>query len=208
MQSSQTYRPNPASLSLLGGIADMIPQAKRVDQRFLPPPKFLAVLPSGQLFFDSELQLDTDGAPELAGDPTHQSDTSLHHKNRQPINANRVPYFVLPLPTSWPAQFSIRLGDLAAVIFAERIAFAIFADFGPKTKIGEGSVQLFRQLGEERVRPNGTVRDVGMGPGIITIVFPESGAPADLDNEADLLTVINSRGAGLFQELGGVLPTA
>jgi hypothetical protein len=203
-----TYKPNPAALPLLGDIATLIPQAKRVDQGFVPPPKILAVLPGGQLLFDSGLQLDTDGAPELAGDATHQSDTSLHYNNGQPINANRVPYFVLPLPTSWPNQFSVRLGDLAAVIFRGRIGFAVFADFGPKTKLGEGSVELFRRLGEERVRPNGTVRDIGMGPGVITIVFPGSGTPADRENEGSLLAAITSRAPSLFQNLGGVLPTA
>lgn len=206
--SLATYQPDPAALPLLGGIAATIPQARRIEQGFLPPPRFLAVLPGGKLLFDSELQLDTDGAPGLSGDPTQQAHTSLHYNNGQPINANRVPYFVLPLPTSWPRQFSIGLGDFAAVIFGGRISFAVFADFGPKTKLGEGSLELFRQLGEERLRANGTVRDVGMGPGIITIVLPNSGAPGDLENEAALLAAINGRGPRLFQQLGGVLPTA
>ena len=47
-----------------------------------------------------------------------------------------------------------------------------------------------------------------MGPGIITIVFPNSGAPGDLENEAALLAAINERGRRLFQQLGGVLPMA
>jgi hypothetical protein len=44
-----------------------------------------------------------------------------------------------------------------------------------------------------------------MGPGVITIVFPKSGAPADIENEDALLSALNSRGPNLFQELGGVL---
>jgi hypothetical protein len=203
-----TYQPDPKALPLLGDVTGLIRRASPIDQDFVLPPKVLAVLPGGQLYFDSELQLDTDGAPELAGDATQQSDTSLHYKNGQPINANRVPYFVLPLPPSWPAQLSIHLGDFAVVIFGARVAFAVFADFGPKNKLGEGSVQLFRQLGQERVRPNGTVHDVGMGPGVITIVFPQSGDPADRGNEQTLLAAINSRGPALFQNLGGVLPSA
>lgn len=202
------YRPDPAALPILGGITALIAQARPVDQAFSPAPKLLAVLPGGQLFFDSELQLDTDGAPELSGDPTQQSDTSLHTRDRQAINANRVPYFVLPLPVAWPRQFGIGLGDLAAVIFGPRLAFAVFADFGPRTKIGEGSVELFRRLGQERVRPNGTVRDIGMGPGVITIVFPGSAMPADLETEATLLAAIASRAPTLFQSLGGAPPTA
>jgi hypothetical protein len=92
------------------------------------------------------------------------------------------------------------------VIFGGRLAFAVFADFGPRTKIGEGSVELFRRLGQERVRPDGTVRDIGMGPGVITIVFPGSGAPADIESEATLLAAIAARGPDLFQNLGGVPP--
>jgi hypothetical protein len=206
MSNLPAYKPNPAALPVLGTIIGLIPQARIVDQSFQRQPKILAVLPGGQLFFDSELQLDTDGAPELAGDRTQQSDTSQHYRDGKPINANRVPYFVLPLPTNWPKQFGIGLGDLAAVIFGGRVAFAVFADFGPKNLLGEGSVELFRQLGEERVRHDGIVRDVGMGPGVITIVFPKSGAVADRDSEAALLAGIKSRGPDLFRGLGGVPP--
>jgi hypothetical protein len=201
------YQPDPRSLSLLGDVLTLIPQGRLVEQEFVRPPTILAVLPDGQLYFDSELQLDTDGAPELSGDATQESGTSLRYRDRQPINANRVPYFVLPQPTSWPEQFGIGLGDLAAVIFRGRIAFAVFADFGPTTKLGEGSVELFRQLGEERVR-NERVRDFGMDPGVITIVFPKSADLADLSSEDTLLTAINTRGPQLFQALGGTVPIA
>jgi hypothetical protein len=201
------YQPDPRSLSLLGDVLTLIPRGTLVEHEFVRPPTILTVLPGGQLYFDSELQLDTDGAPELSGDATQQSVTSLRYRDRQPINANRVPYFVLPQPRSWPEQFGIGLGDLAAVIFRERIAFAVFADFGPKTKLGEGSVELFRQLGEERVR-NERVRDFGMDPGVITIVFPNSADRADLASEDALLTAINTRGPQLFQALGGTVPIA
>jgi hypothetical protein len=207
MQNPSAYEPDPAAVPVLGDIVRLVRQARAVNQVFTLPPKLLAVLPTGQLFLDSELQLDTDGAPELSGDPTQQSDTSLHTHDRRPINANRVPYFVLPGPKEWPRQFGIGLGDLAAVIFGDRLAFAVFADSGPPSKIGEGSIELFRRLGQERVRPNGTVRDIGMGPGVITIVFPGSSMPADLENESVLLAAIAARGPGLFQNLGGMIPT-
>ena len=206
MPSAAAYRPASAALPLLGPIADLIPQARRINQGFRRPPRFVGVLPAGQLYFDSELALDTDGASGLSGDATHQSQTSLRYRGGGSIDANRVPFFVLPLPTTWPDQFDIRLGDFAAVVFAGRVAFAAFADFGPKDNLGEGSLELFRQLGQERVRPNGSVRDVGMGPGIITIVFPKSRLAADLANQDALISALAARGPGLFQELGGVLP--
>ncbi len=205
---SANYHPDPSALPSLGTIAGLIPQAQIITQRFRRQPRILAVLPGGELYFDSELQLDTDGAPELSGDATQQSDTSLHYHDGKAINANHVPYFVLPQPVSWPAQFGIRLGDFAAVIFREHIGFAVFADFGPADLLGEGSVALLRALGEERVRPDGSVRDVGMGPGVITIVFPKSGAIADRTDQAVLLAALSASAPTLFQSLGGVLPNA
>jgi hypothetical protein len=106
------------------------------------------------------------------------------------------------LPTNWPAQFGISLGDYAAVVYKQTVAFAVFADFGPRNKLGEGSVQLLRQLGEERIR-YGRVINAGMGPGVVTIVFPGSGARADRKSQTTLIDAISTKGRSLFSELGG-----
>jgi hypothetical protein len=204
--SARNYNPPSTALPVLGDITNLLPSARRIMQGFVVPPKILAVLPDGQLFFDSEMQLDTDGAPEVSGDATHQTETSLRYSDGTSINANRVPFVVLPLPISWSKQFGIGLGDFAAVIFGGRISFAVFADFGPKSKIGEGSLELFRRLGQERIRSNGSVHDVGMGPGVITIVFPNTAGATDLENETALLTAVQSRGSDLFTKIGGKLP--
>jgi hypothetical protein len=93
------------------------------------------------------------------------------------------------------------LGDYAAVVFGQKLAFAIFGDRGPRTKIGEGSIELLRRLGEERVRPDGTVINAGMGPRVITIIFPGSGVLSDRVDQQTLLQAIDQKGANLFNGL-------
>jgi hypothetical protein len=198
------YQPSsPEAVKILGGVAGLANRANPLESAFRGV-KFLATLPDGQLMFDSELQLDTDGWPGGggAGDRTHLELTSYRYADNHSINANEVPFFVLPLPRMWPAKFGIKLGDLAAVVFKNKLAFATFADFGPATKLGEGSIELHRRLGVERLI-NGRIKDVGMGPGVITIVFPGTKlarAPAD---QPTLLNHIETNGRLLFQQLGG-----
>jgi Fungal chitosanase of glycosyl hydrolase group 75 len=201
-----TYAPDAPTLPKLSAISKLVTAAIPVSQTFALRPKFLAKLPGGQLYLDSELQLDTDGWPGPPGgtEPTHQDETSLRYNDDKSINANTVPFFVLPLPISWPAQFGIALGDYAAVLYKNRLAYAVFADQGPKAKIGEGSIELFRRLGQERIKPNGHVWDTGMGPHVITIVFPGSGkGQRHFANQTSLITDLEVTGRASFTALGG-----
>jgi hypothetical protein len=195
----------PGVRSKLGGFADLIPPANANTQAFVHPPRFLGAVsgPVGPvLVIDSALELDTDGWTGDKGNPNWQSGTSLRYADgTTPLDANQVPYFVLPLPTTWPNAFGASLGDYAAVLFNDRVAFAVFGDFGPRTKIGEGSLELLRRLGQERVRPNGTVINAGTEPGVLTIVFPGSGNAADRTNQQTLLAAIDRRGRDLLAQL-------
>jgi Fungal chitosanase of glycosyl hydrolase group 75 len=197
------YQPDPGAVPTLGGAAPKLAAAAAIPNNFHPAPNFIGKLESGEIFFDSSLELDTDGWPdgEHAGDPDWQPDTSLRLPDHSSLDANTIPYFVLPLPPSWPAQFGIQLGDYAAVVFGQKLAFAIFGDRGPRTKIGEGSIALLRRLGEERIRPDGTVRNAGMGPRVITIVFPGSGDLSDRMDQRMLVEAIDQKGSNLFNAL-------
>jgi hypothetical protein len=197
------YKPNPQSLGLLGQITNSLAAAQRITQIFANPPRFLAVLPGGELYLDSDLELDTDGWPGGAqtGEDTWNPDTSLHTQDGTAIDANSVPYIVLPLPTGWSQQFGISLGDYAAVIFRDRLCCAVFADLGPKNRIGEGSLALLRALGAERLRTDGTVINAGMGPGVITIVFPGSGDRSHRRDEATLRQHIDAVGRTCLEKI-------
>jgi hypothetical protein len=131
------YEPDPKAASVLGTAAQKLRTAVAIPNNFHPALKFLAKLGSGEVFFDSALELDTDGWPDGAdaGDPDWQPDTSLRLSDHSSLDANSIPYFVLPLPPSWSAQFGIQLGDFAAVVFGDQAAFAVLGDWGPRTKI-------------------------------------------------------------------------
>lgn len=204
MGASMGYEPDPASVAVLGTIVDKLASAQAVPGSFKRQPSVVVRLSGGELYLDTTLELDTDGWPgQGQGDPTWQPQTSLRYNDVRSIDANRVPYFVLPLPVSWPKQFGVRLGDYAAVIYKARLAFAVFADFGNNP--GEGSIELLRQLGKERLKPDGSIINAGMGPGVITIVFPGSGPGTRLPDEATLLGALSTRAAERFQSLGGVI---
>jgi hypothetical protein len=197
------YEPDAAAVPTLGSVVQKLAAAVAIPNNFHPAPAFIGKLESGEIFFDSSLELDTDGWPdgEHAGDPDWQPDTSLRLSDHSSLDANAIPYFVLPLPPSWPAQFGIQLGDCAAVVFRQKLAFAIFGDRGPRSKVGEGSIELLRRLGEERIRPDRTVINAGMGPRVITIIFPGSGVSSDRVDQQTLLQAIDQKGASLLNAL-------
>jgi Fungal chitosanase of glycosyl hydrolase group 75 len=151
---------------------------------------------------DSELQLDTDGwAGGANGDGTHRSGTSWNYVGGEtPINANEVPYFVLP-KNGWDAAHGISLGDYAAVIYKTKLVFAVFADRGEPFRIGEGSVKLLRLLGFNRILPNGRVDNRGTPKGVITIVFPGSRTRSVYPDQATLLADLNTKPRPLFESL-------
>ena len=208
--AAAAYAPRPSIVSLLGTLTDDIARASPVQAHFLHAPAFLGTLPNDQggrcLVFDTALELDTDGWPGDQGNPDWQVETSLRYQDGSSLNANRVPYFVLPLPRAWPAEFGITLGDYAVVLFQGRLAFAVFGDQGPHNKLGEGSVELLRRLGQERVEPNGHVKNAGTKPGVLTIVFPHSGSADDRIDETTLLHAISTKGRALFVAAGGRPP--
>ena len=124
------------------------------------------------IYLKSDLDLDTDG-PRSRGikyDVTHQDETSLRWADGSSVNSNTVPFVVIP--GYW--QRGIVLGDSCLVQYKDKLVQAIVADIGPRRKIGEGSIALHRALGIERV-VGGRIQDVGIGSGVRTIFFPNSG---------------------------------
>jgi hypothetical protein len=140
-----------------------------------------------------------DGNPVVQGpdDPCpgfYVSCTSLADPTKKPsdprryVDASKVPYFVLPGGHSGGAV----LGDFAAVVNlkTDKVAFAIYADVGPSSEIGEGSAALGEALGRKR----------GEDLDLVYVVFPGSGnrKPRSADE-------INEKGGQLFKAWGGVV---
>ena len=76
---------------------------------------------------------------------------------------------------------------------------AIYADVGPRAKIGEGSIALAKAIGlSDNARHGGT-----SSHSILYIIFPRSGHGTPLP-----ASTINARGVQLFEAWGGSKKTA
>jgi hypothetical protein len=132
----------------------------------------------------SKMTIDTDGAGDAwTRDPAGQPETSLRYPDRSSLDPAQIPYFVLPLGFEGRHP-GVRLGDVAAVIYRGRVAYAIYGDEGPPQKIGEGSIALARALGIDADPVVG-----GADEGVEFVVFPGSGdgsplTPAEIKGRA------------------------
>jgi len=106
------------------------------------------------------------------------STTSLQQPNvRDPRNpkryldATQIPF--IALPPDFARMYGIRLGDLAVVVNVAngRSAYAVYADVGPRGRIGEGSIALAREL---KIPSN--PRHDSAPSGVTYLIFPGSGA--------------------------------
>lgn len=169
-----THHP-PPGLAVL--ILDKIPllfthpKTRTMAKNFIGQ-AFMCKFPSGQLYFESKLDLDTDGSAFSAQDATGQTTTAAKDDSGNSLDADRINYFVLP--GRFPAQHGIRKGDIGVVILGIRKVYGCFGDVGPSHKLGEGSISLHRELGHETI-VNGRLINSGISGGVITIVFPGSG---------------------------------
>lgn len=146
------------------------------------------------------------GRPVVQGknDPNpgyYVSTTSLfdpkykHHDPRRYVNANTIPYFVLPKD----ALPGIQIGDIAAIFNRKngRLVYAIYADRTRAKRhgrIGEGSIALAKALDIDA-----NPRKGGVNKGIFYIVFPNSG-----NKRPRSPAVIKRLGYAHFKQWGGV----
>ena len=113
------------------------------------------------------------------------------------VDATKMAY--IALPPELVKQFEVALGDLAVVTNVEngKSSFAMYADAGPHSKIGEGSVALANALGlKGNPRHGGTEKPI-----IAYLVFPKSGL-----GQGKLRTreEINDSAGKMFQQWGGM----
>jgi hypothetical protein len=140
--------------------------------------------------FVSKMTIDTDGAGDAwKHDPAGQPETSLRYPDQSSLDPSKIPYFVLPLGLA-ERHPGVRLGDVAAVIYKGRVAYAIYGDEGPPQKIGEGSIALARELGIDADPVVG-----GADEGVEFVVFPGSGDGLPLSPSE-----IQERAAGLMSQ--------
>lgn len=169
-------------------------------------------LPGGPVAYVSKLAVDLDGSPFACG-PNHQrSDqcpTSLMLEDAQgeevPLDADRVPYVVMPGRGEFSRLTGVRLGDFGVVIKDGVVVPVIVGDTGPSNKLGEGSLALHRALGRELCAERdaaGVCVDVppdisSIEQGVTTILFP--GSARDDLTPANVEAVVRSEGLRLWE---------
>jgi hypothetical protein len=183
--------------------ADQLPKYKRDPSNC----KTLLQFSDGTIYYDAKMAIDADGSPRAKSiDDAGQVDTSHHFPNGAPFNAETVPYIVLPLSKNGETfieDMGLALGDLAVVIYKNGIAPAIFADEGPVSRIGEGSIYLHELLPVHSPWSDAShtrVFDSSVDDSVLVFVFLDS----NIDNQltpATAVEKIKSAALARFEQL-------
>lgn len=142
-----------------------------------------------------------DPAPGFFVSSTSLQDTS--HSRTNPlryVNAEQIPF--LALPPIAQSTGGAAFGDFAAVYHSatDKLCFAIFADIGPSTKLGECSIALAKAVGVPA-----SARTGGVDSGIFYVVFPGSrAAHGTAWTSGETTADIDTAAAPFFKAWGGL----
>ncbi len=157
------------------------------------------VTDTGQKNGKPVLQGPNDPAPGFYVSPTALQNKHLARTNPlRYVDSVTIPY--ISLPGHHGEVLKAALGDLAMVINGHngRRCAAIYADVGPRAKIGEGSIALAGYLGLSNNARHGGCSSQS----IIYIVFPHSGHRTPMT-----LSTIQAQGNQVFERWGGLQQT-
>jgi len=212
---------------------DFAPAAKRkfdlADQRAgnRDPSNCKALLKfpgsAGAVFWSAKMAIDADGPAAGPGhrkgtqlDPSDgQNSTTFTFANREGLPAEAVPYIVLPQRAAKSNDTfdpAVAIGDVAMVIFKDKITAAICGDLGPPTKIGEASIHVHEALVPACPDPcarrdaNGfcvRVRNSSVEQDVLYFVFPGSAFDKDELTLENINTKVSERAFALYNKLRG-----
>jgi Fungal chitosanase of glycosyl hydrolase group 75 len=128
--------------------------------------------------WNADMDVDCDGIKSThcnhSTDPWYQGQTSFQTSKGKSFQAEFTHYYVIPLPSS---RFSytksgIKPGSVAAIIYNNKVLYAVFADEGPNNIIGEASYATARDLGINPNPKTGGIDCSGTKCPVTYIVFP------------------------------------
>ena len=147
---------------------------------YKPGQSIIKTLDNGTIYIKSDMDTDADGSPRAKEiDQYGLLETALSKDNGwrgdgKYVNAETIPYFVLPGKFNLVFGTRCKLGDVALIRHGNKEVFAIYADIGPKTKLGEGSIKLVESLGENPWNNAKTKIISGIEFGVEYLIFPRS----------------------------------
>lgn len=129
----------------------------------------------GAVFWKADMDIDCDGQPTAhcnrRTDPYFSAATAYQQADGRHLNAERLPYIVVPTPSGiWDHDADgMHGGAVAAVVYRGRVRYAVVGDVGPRDIIGEASYATAKALG---IPPD--PRTGGTASGVTYIVFKEA----------------------------------
>jgi hypothetical protein len=129
----------------------------------------------GAVFWKADMDIDCDGRPgprcNRRTDPLFSASTAYQQSDGRHLNAETLPYVVVPAASRiWNHRdHDVRGGAVAAVIYKDRVQYAVVGDTGPHDVIGEASYATAKALG---IRPD--PRGGGTPAGVTYLLFKGS----------------------------------
>ncbi|OQR62126.1 hypothetical protein B6E66_21320 [Streptomyces maremycinicus] len=129
------------------------------------------------VFWTADMDIDCDGRPgpecNSRTDPLFSGMTAYQQSDGRYLSAETLPYIVVPgVSGIWDHRdHGVRGGSVAAVVYRDRVQYAVVGDTGPSGIIGEASYATAKALG---IRPD--PRGGGTPSGVTYIVFKNSRA--------------------------------
>jgi hypothetical protein len=136
------------------------------------------------VFWKADMDIDCDGKNTSqcngVADPDYLPDTFCHDSHDQPLDAANLPYVVVPSGSSiWDYRnYQIGCGTVVAVIYNNKVQYAVVGDTGPTSIIGEASYATANNLGINPDPANG-----GVDSGVTYIVFQGSNRVSPIENQ-------------------------
>ena len=151
---------------------------------------------TGAVWYKADLDIDCDGKVtsncNANTDPWFQDDTAFHDSHGAPLQADNLPYVVVPSPSgTWDYRnFGIQGGGIVAVIANNRVEYAVVGDTGPTAIIGEASYATAVNLG---INPN---PENGGSDGPVHYIYFKNSKVSPIEDHAKA----TSQGAALAQQ--------
>ncbi|MFJ9895676.1 glycoside hydrolase family 75 protein [Streptomyces sp. NPDC091280] len=127
------------------------------------------------VYWKADMDIDCDGQAgarcNARTDPLFSAMTAYQQSDGRYLDAERLPYIVVPAASArWNHRdHRIGGGSVAAVVYRDRVQYAVVGDVGPHDIIGEASYATAKGLGI-RADPRGGGTDAG----VTYIVFKDS----------------------------------
>jgi hypothetical protein len=108
---------------------------------------------NGAFFYKADMDVDCDGQTTSQcnenTDCCYQNDTAFHQSNGKPLNAAALPYVVIPSESGIfrYSQHGVNGASVVAVIFNNKVEYAVIGDTGPTQIAGEASYATAKGLG-------------------------------------------------------------